>query len=73
MYLGPVAMAQQVLGSSPQTSYPWKQNRGGGGGGTHPLQTSLQSLIPGSRYRFTSQDVTGKVIFVLLVCKYFMY
>ena len=25
------------------------------------------SLIPGSRYRFTSQDVTGKVIFSILV------
>ena len=49
--------AEQVLDPSPQTRYPRKEKKGGG---AHPLQPSL---IPGSRYRFTSQDVTGKVIF----------
>ena len=53
MYPGPAVAAQQVLDPSPQTSYPRKEKKGGGGGG---------SLIPGSMYRFTSQDVTGKVI-----------
>ena len=38
MYLGSVEAAQQVLDPSPQTSYPQKE----GGGGTHPLQPSLQ-------------------------------
>ena len=30
MYLGPVVVAQQVLDPSPQTSYPWKEKKGGG-------------------------------------------
>ena len=60
MYLGPVVAAQQVLDPSPQTSHPRKEKRGGG---AHLLQPSLQESIPGSWYRFTSQDVTGKVIF----------
>ena len=34
MYLGPVVAAQQVLDPSPQTSYPRKEKRGVGGGGT---------------------------------------
>ena len=61
MYLGPVVVAQQVLDPSPQTSYPWKEKKEGGG---HIRYNQVfRSLIPGSRYRFTSQDVTGKVIF----------
>ena len=55
MYLGPVVAAQQVLDPSPQTRYPRKE-RGGGGGGT-----SATTKSSGSRNRFTSQDVTGKV------------
>ena len=31
MYLGPVVAAQQVLDPSPQTSYPRKEKKGGGG------------------------------------------
>ena len=62
MYLGPLVVAQQVLDPSPQTSYPRKEKKGGGGGHIHYNQV-FRSLIPGSRYRFTSQDVTGKVIF----------
>ena len=59
MYLGPVVAAQQVLDSSPQTSCPRKEKRGGG----HIRYNQVfRSLIPGSRYSFTSQDVTGKVI-----------
>ena len=50
MYLGSV-VAAQVLEPSPQTSYPWKEKKVGGGGGVHPLQTIFRSLIPGSRYR----------------------
>ena len=34
-----------------------------GGGGHSRYNQVFRSLIPGSRYRFTSQDVTGKVIF----------
>ena len=30
MYLGPAVAAQQVLDPSPQTSYTWKEKRGGG-------------------------------------------
>ena len=64
MYLGPVVAAQQVLDPSPQTSYPRKEkNGGGGGGGRIRYNQVFRSLIPGSRYRFTSQDVMGKVIF----------
>ena len=60
MYLGPVVEAQQVLDPSPQTSYPLKEKLGGG----HiRFNQVFRNLIPGSRYRFTSQDVTGKVIF----------
>ena len=60
MYLVPVVAAQQVLDPSPQTRYPRKKRRGGG----HIRYNQVfRSLIPGSRYRFTSQDVTGKVIF----------
>ena len=29
MYLGPFVVAQQVLDPSPQTSYPWKEKKGG--------------------------------------------
>ena len=62
MYLGPVVAAQQVLDPSPQTSHPRKERKKERGGAL-PLQPSLQeSIIPGSRYRFTFQDVTGKVI-----------
>ena len=60
MYLGPV-VAAQVLDPSPQTSHPRKEKKGGGG---HIRYSQVfRSLIPGSRYSFTSQDVTGKVIF----------
>ena len=59
MYLGPLVAAQQVLDPFPQTRYPRK----GGGGGHIRCNQVFRSLIPGSRYRFTSQDVTGKVIF----------
>ena len=59
MYLGPVVAAQQVLDPSPQTSCPRKEKNWG-----HIRYNQVfSSLIPGSRYRFTSQDVTGKVIF----------
>ena len=59
MFLGPVVAAQQVLDPSPQTSHPRKERRGGG----HIRYSQVfWSLIPGSRYRFTFQDVTGKVI-----------
>ena len=57
--------AQQVLDPSPQTRYPRKEKKGGGGH-IHYNQV-FRSLIPGSRYRFTSQDVTGKVIFYLVI------
>ena len=30
MYLGSVVAAQKVLEPSPQTSHPWKENKGGG-------------------------------------------
>ena len=40
MYLGPVVAAQPVPYPSPQTSYPLKEKKGGGG--AHPLQPSLQ-------------------------------
>ena len=46
MYLGPVVEAQQVLDPSPQTSYPRKEKKGGGGGEAHPLQPSLQESNP---------------------------
>ena len=36
LYLGPVVAAQQVLDPSPQTRYPRKEKKGGGGG-AHPL------------------------------------
>ena len=59
MYLGPVVAAQQVQDPSRQTSYPQKEKKGG-----HIRYNQVfRSLIPGSRYRFTSQDVTGMVIF----------
>ena len=61
-YLGPVVA---VLDPSPQTHYPRKEKGGGGGGGHIPYNQFFKSLIPGCRYRFTSQDVTGKVIFYL--------
>ena len=68
MYLGPV-VAAQVLDPSSQTRYPRKEKRGGGGGGGGHIRYNqvFRSLIPGSRYRFTSEDVTGKVIFLILV------
>ena len=67
MYLGPVVAAPKVLDPSPQTRCPRKEKRGGvGWGGWHIRYNQVfRSLIPGSRYRFTSQDVTGKVIFSL--------
>ena len=61
MYLGPMVAAQKVLDPSPQTRYPWKEKKGGH---IHYNQV-FRSLIPGSRYRFTSQDVMRKVIFSL--------
>ena len=61
MYLGPV-VAAQVLDPSPQSRYPRKE-RGRGGGGHIDYNQVFRSLIPGCRYRFTSQDVLGKVIF----------
>ena len=71
MYLGPVVAAQQVLDPSPQTSHPQKKKKRGG---VHIRYSQVfRSLIPGSRYRFTSQDVTGKVIFYFLFIKYNMY
>ena len=60
MYLGPVVAAQQVLDPSPQTSHPQKERKGGGGNIRY--SQVFRSLIPGSRYRFTFEDVTGKVI-----------
>ena len=65
MYLGPAVAAQQVLDPSPQTRYPRKEKKwGGGGGGGHIRYNQVfRSLIRGSRYRFTSQDVMGMVIF----------
>ena len=62
MYLGPVVAAQQVLDPSPQTSCPRKEKKGGRGGEHIRYNQVFRSLIPASRYRFTSQDVTGKVI-----------
>ena len=65
MYLGPVVVAQQVLDLSPQTSCPRKEKKGGGG---HIRYNQVcRSLIPGSRYRFTSQDVTGKFFFIISI------
>ena len=63
MYLGPLVAAQQVLDPSRQTTYPRKEKGGGGGGGHIHYNQVFRNLIPGSRYRFTSQDVMGKVIF----------
>ena len=61
MYLGPVVAAQQVLDPFPQTGHPRKEKKGWG----HIRYSQVfRSLIPGSRYRFTSQDVKGKVIFL---------
>ena len=57
LYLGPVVAAQQVLDPSPQTRYPQKEKKGGH---IHYNQV-FRSLIPGSRYLFTSQDAMGKV------------
>ena len=56
MYLGAVVVAQEVLEPSPQTSYYRKEKRGVGG---HRYNQVFRSLIPGSRYSLTSQDVTG--------------
>ena len=47
-----------------------RKEGGGGGGGDNQV---FRSLISGSRYRFTSQDVTGKVIFLFLVYEVYMY
>ena len=63
MYLGPVMAAQQVLDPSPQTSYPRKETKGGGHIRCNQV---FRSLILGSRYSFTSQDVMGKVILFLI-------
>ena len=69
MYLGPVVAAQQVLGPSPQTSYPLKEKKRG-----HICYNQVfRSLIPGSRYRFTSQDVTGEVIFSVRSLLFLVY
>ena len=69
MYLGPVVVAQQVLHPSPQTSYPRKEKKGG-----HIRYNQVfRSLIPGSKYRFTSQDVMGKVIFFIFSYQVCMY
>ena len=57
IYLGPVVAAQQVLDPSPQNCHPRKEKKGG----AHPLQPSLRSLIPGSRYKLPHQGVSGKV------------
>ena len=57
MYLGPVVAA--ILPLRPGIL---GKKRSEGGGHIHYNQV-FRSLIPGSRYRFTSQDVTGKVIF----------
>ena len=61
MYLGPVVAAQQVLGPSPQNCHPRKEKRGGGGGGGGHIRYNqvFRSLIPGSRYRFTSSGCFG--------------
>ena len=61
MYLGPVVAAQQVLDPSPQncqTVILGKKRRGGGGGHSRYNQV-FRSLIPGSRYRFTSSGCFG--------------
>ena len=58
MYLGPVAVTQQVLDPSTETSHPRKERRG-----QIRYNQVFRSLIQGSRYMFTSQDVMGKVIF----------
>ena len=42
VYLGPVVVALQLLNPSPQTSYLWKEKKGG----THPLQPSIQESNP---------------------------
>ena len=63
MYLAPVVAAQQVLDPSPQTSYPRKEK---GVGGHICYNRVFRSLIAGSRYTFTSQDVTGNK--VILYC-----
>ena len=63
MYLDPVVAAQQVLDPSPQTSYPRKEKEGG-----HIRYNQVfRSLIPGSRKRFTSHDVMGKVFFIISI------
>ena len=52
MFLGPV-VAAQVLEPYPQTSYPRKEKKRGGEGHICYNQV-FRSLIPGSRYMFTS-------------------
>ena len=65
MYVGLVVAAQQVLDPSPHTSYPQKEKKGGGG---HICYNQVfRSLIPGSRYRFTSCDDMGKVFFIISI------
>ena len=62
MYLEPVVAALQVLDPSPQTSHPRKGKKKEG----HIRYSHVfRSLVPGSRYEYTSQDVTGKVFFVI--------
>ena len=49
-------------GTTSPRSFPSDQlssERKEGGGGVHRYNQVFRSLIPGSRYRFTSQDVTG--------------
>ena len=57
MHLGPVVAAQQVLDPSPQNSHPRKEKKGEG---EHIRYNQVfRSLIPGSRYRFTSSGCFG--------------
>ena len=68
MYLGPVVATQQV--PSPQTRYPRKEKKGTGG---HIRYNQVfRSLIPGSRYRRTSQDVMGKGIFIFSLSRIYV-
>ena len=56
MYLGPVVVGQQVLDPSPQTAHPQKEKKGG-----HICCSQVfRSLIPGSRYWLSPQDVMVK-------------
>ena len=67
MYLGPVVAAQEVRDPSPQTAYPRKEKKEGGGGGSHPLQPSLQESNPRVKVLVTSSGCYGKVSYVLFL------